>query len=208
MKIIFTSLLAISVSMSLDLSNSQSEKMKSPIVVDKKGTAGSVYDGNWWLAADSNERGGFLDGALDCLVWTAHTKPPREIDNLEEKITQYYKSHPADRNGAILSVWERVSSLGPPSAPPPSGGEVYRNPHGYYNGEFWREGSESANRGFLEGYFWCLQTHVKSPTDTYSQSIDYYWDKIWTYIQSHPKTSVNEPVAVILSKFRDRPKSR
>ncbi len=176
---------------------------------DEQRTKQAAYDGNWWLAAESGERTGFLDGTRDCLVWVADAKLPRDIDNLEEKIGQYYKTHPNDRSVAVSTIWQKVSTQGPPATPRPAGGEVYTNPHGYYDGEFWREGSELANRGFLEGYIWCMRTCVKEPADTYSRSIDYYFDKIWDYIEKHPGTAkYNEPIATILSRFHDRPKPK
>jgi hypothetical protein len=167
-----------------------------------------AYDGNWWLAADSSERSGFLDGARDCLVWIAHAKLPRDVDNLEEQIEQYYDVHPSSRNLPVSTVWQKVAIQGPPATPRPAGGEVYTNPHGYYDGEFWRTGSESSNRGFLEGYLWCIRTCVKEPTEAYSRSIDYYFDKIWNYVQAYPKAAQNETIADILFRFRDRPKTK
>jgi hypothetical protein len=166
-----------------------------------------VYDGVWWLAADPSERTGFLNGASDCLMskahekWPANTRP--ELD--QESITQYYKTNAKDVHASIANVWREIVSKST-RRKPVRGGEVYTNPHGYFDGEFWREGSEPANRGFLKGYLWCMRTCVKEPTETYSQSIDYYWNKIWDYLQAHPKTAYNEAIADILSRFRDHTK--
>jgi hypothetical protein len=178
--------------------------------IDEKATKKGiqeVYDGAWWLAADPSERTGFLDGASDCLLskahekWPANTRP--EMD--QESITLHYKTNPKDVHASVADVWRKTASKSTRPKPVP-GSEVYTNPHGYFDGEFWREGSELANRGFLEGYLWCIRTCVKEPTETYSQSIDYYWTEIWDYLRAHPKTAYNEAIADILSRFRDRPK--
>jgi hypothetical protein len=168
-----------------------------------------MYDGNWWLSVDSEERTGFLNGATDCLLWVAHkkwvTNSRPELD--EKEITLYYKSNSLDTKQPVIDTWRKTLLKSPPPSPA-SDGEVWKKPHGYYNGEFWREGSESSNRGFLEGYLWCLRTCVAQPSETYSKSIDYYWTRIWDYLDAHPKTAYKEAIADILSRFRDPPAPR
>jgi len=161
------------------------------------------YDGEWWSSADIEEKSGFLNGAADCLTSVAHEKwVSRSIKWAVPKITDYYKTHAADSAIPVVDAWRKVLSEAPLESSP-KGGQVHANPHGYYDGQYWREGSEPERQGFLEGYLWCLSTRVESPSETYSRSVSYYLEKINDYVQKHPKSD-NEPIAVILSKFRDR----
>ena len=207
MKNTLTTILVFMMSVGPSCISAQTGSTKPSDNTDKKETKEKVYDGDWWAKAEPAERSGFLQGAADCIVWTAHAKLPRTIDDLEGEIDRYYKAHPNDWNVAVTTVWKRVSVQGPPAKPSLPGGEVYTNPHGIHDGFWWRQGSESENQGFLEGYIWCMRTCVKEPAETYSRSIDYYFDKIWDYIIAHPKAE-DEAVAVLLTRFRDRPKPK
>jgi hypothetical protein len=165
------------------------------------------YDGKWWASADSGEKSGFLNGAADCLTWIAHEKwVSRSIQWAVPKITDYYKAHAADNAVPVVDAWRKVLSEAAPETPR-KGGEAYTNPHGYYDGQYWQEASESERRGFLEGYLWCLRTRVQSPSETYSRAVSYYVERISDYVERHPKSD-NEAIAAILSRFRDKPKSK
>jgi hypothetical protein len=174
---------------------------------DRTGVARqTTYDGTWWLRANTDEQSGFLSGAGDCLYWVAHAPwLSRWVDDLRQKITSLYTSRPQDRKTPVKEVWRRVLSEAPPARPRPPGGEVWTNPHGYFNGLWWRQSSGAEARGFLEGYLWCLRNCVNGSLETYSHSIEYYEDRIDGYISKHPKAD-DEAIAAILSRFRDRPK--
>ena len=166
-----------------------------------------AYDGRWWLSLDSDEQSGFLNGSADCLTWVAHAKwLSHSVEQLEKKVTEYYETHPESGAMPVIEVWRRLLREIPPSKPL-KGGEVWTNPHGYYDGLYWRQDSESGNRGFLEGYLLCMRTQVKSPSETYSRPVDYYGAKINAYLKANPKVD-DEPIAVILSRFRDCPKQK
>lgn len=173
----------------------------------KKTEKETVYDGAWWAKAEQEERLGFLEGYSDCLEWDAHAKLPRAIDHLEDSITVYYKTHPDERNIAVITVWQKVSTQGPPAEPGPPGGEVWTNPHGFLDGQWWRETSEERNLGFVEGYLLCTSTCVNQPLETYSRPASYYVDEISKYVSLHPKAD-SMAVANILALFHDRQKSK
>jgi len=165
------------------------------------------FDGKWWSLADSGQKSGFLNGATDCLTAVAHERwVSRSIEWAIPKITDYYKTHTADNGVPVVEVWRKVLS-GAPAETPRKGGEVRTNPHGYYDGLYWRGSSESEQRGFLEGYLWCLRTRVQSRSNTYSQSVDYYKERVNTYVQKHPKSD-DEAIAAILSRFCDNTKPK
>jgi hypothetical protein len=163
------------------------------------------YDGNWWSTAGSDERSGFLDGSADCLVSVARAPwLSRSLDDLDKRIDQYYKERPNDRPMLVTAVWRKIVALAPPDRPR-SGGEKWTNPHGYYDGVWWHQTSESERLGFLEGYIGCISRDVKQPPEEYSRSASYYNDRIWSYLDAHPK-AMNEAIANILSRYRDQPK--
>ena len=200
--------LAIALPTGLCLSLPQTAGSPTYQTAEKKETKARVYDGVWWLAANHEERSGFLYGAGDCLQWTAHVAwLTHSIQGLDQKITQYYKGRPADRATLVTEVWRKLVSETKPSKPAP-GGEVYTNPHGFLDGTWWVQSSEAQQLGFLEGYLWCMRTCVEKPVQHYSHSASYYADRIGEYILSHRKTAYNEAIADILSHFCDRPKPK
>jgi len=203
MKTLLAGALALIFSVGLTFVFAQLVAAQASIVDGESETKTQIYDGRWWLAADADERSGFLSGAADCLTSVAHARwLTFTVQGLDAKIGEYYKSHPSDVGENVADVWRKIQSESQPSKGLP-GAEVWKNPHGYLDGFWWRQGSESENRGFLEGYLWCVRTCVKQRTDTYSQSLEYYADKISGYVRAHPKAE-HEAVATILLRFRDR----
>jgi len=163
----------------------------------------AVHDGRWWLGVGQDERSGFLDGSADCLTWLAHAKWLRfGVQGLDVKISNYYSTHPEDSALTVSDVWQKVLSKSQP-VKPIRGGEVWTNPHGYYDGLWWRQDSDLEDKGFLEGYLSCMRSSVRQPAEEYSQPPSYYADQISKYIRAHPKSD-DESIASILSRFRDR----
>jgi hypothetical protein len=101
----------------------------------------------------------------------------------------------------VTAVWRKVLALVPPDKPR-SGDEKWPNPHGYYDGVWWHQIPESERLGFLEGYIGCMSRDVKQPSEGYSRSASYYDNRIWSYLDAHPK-AMNEAIANILSRYRD-----
>jgi len=162
------------------------------------------YNGAWWLATDPDTRSGWLNGAADCLTWVAQLQgfngTPEELD---EKITGYYRSHPADLRMAVRDVWQKLVSNARTAKPTP-GGETWKNKHWYLNGWWWQGESDDQRLGFAEGYLWCLRTQGNPPVDTYPRSPKFHVQKIDAYLKTHPKAE-DEAVADILARFQDKP---
>jgi hypothetical protein len=170
------------------------------------------YDGNWWGSAEPQERDGYFSGAADCLTWAAYAGrafwgSSAAFTNAEvtAEVTKYYRDHPADRKLSVIEVWRNLGPQIGKSTPQTKGGEIYTNPHGYFDGTWYRQASEAERFGFLEGYIGCLRSYLKDSDETYSLPIHEYDDKIWDYISAHP-TSYRQAIADILRDFRDRPK--
>jgi hypothetical protein len=164
------------------------------------------YDGNWWFLADRDERLAFVYGCTDCLAYTAKVKwlSDSTMEGNMARITNYYQNHPADKATPIVEIWRSAQSEGSPEPPHPKGGEAYTNPHGIFDGWYWLGGSELQRKGFVEGYLSCFRRHVQSPSETYSQPINYYVEKINSYFEKNPRSG-DESIANILSKFCDKP---
>jgi len=168
------------------------------IVKDEK-----AFNGQWWLGADIEERSGFMEGAADCLTWTAHREGFSATPNqLSPKITQYYQTHSSERKQLVTEVWKKLQPEPSASTHAPDG-ESWKNAHWYLNGLWWRQSSETEQLGFLEGYRWCMRSCVKSKSQSYSHPDGYYVAKITEFLKAHPKGD-DESVASILLRYRDK----
>ncbi len=162
------------------------------------------YDGKWWTTADGEERSGFLNGAADCLTWTAHEKGFNGTpEQLATKITNFYKVHPESVGHAIIDVWRILIEQPPSSKGNDTHGERWENPHWYLNGDWWSQESEGQQLGFVEGYLWCMRTEVRAPTESYSGSASLYQQKIDAFVRANPKYGL-EAVATTLRRFKDK----
>jgi hypothetical protein len=161
------------------------------------------FDGKWWSRTDAEERAGFLSGSADCLTEAAHAKwLTYSVQGLDAKITKYYKDNPLDGQMSVADVWRKVLEQSHPTKSPP-GGEVWTNPHGFFNGDWWCQVSEAQQLGFVEGYLWCMRTQVPAPTETYSGSASFYRRKIDAFVRANPKYGL-EAVAITLRRYQDK----
>lgn len=173
----------------------------------QKTSSDKPYNGNWWLARNPQERSGFLEGAGDCLTWLARVPGfGAPSGQMADRITKHYETHPSERGSLFTEVWRRLAS-NTEGAQHHEDGEVWKNPHWYLNGLWWRQSSEEERLGFLEGYLWCVRTQSVPEKVTYSRSVSYYRSKIDDYVRTHAKAD-DEPIAAILAGFRDAPKAK
>lgn len=162
------------------------------------------FDGKWWLRSDKEERSGFINGAADCLTWTAHEKGFNATpEQVADKISRFYKAHPESASLAVVDVWKKVAVQPKATKVPEAQGETWKNTHWYLNGDWWGGINLQEENGYLEGYLWCTNNRVDPKTETYSQPVSFYQKKIDAYIEAHPKSG-SEAVASILHRYRDR----
>jgi hypothetical protein len=170
-----------------------------------------IYSGKWWLSANHDTQAGFLEGAADCLTWVSHEEGFNgTADQLQGRITAYYKKHPEQQSLLVAQVWQEVwSKLAKNTKPSkhPSDGETWNNPHWYLDGNWWGQGSIDEEKGFIEGFLWCMRSRVKDGAEGYPLSDGHYFNKVEQYIRSHPDAG-NKPVANILARFCARPTSK
>lgn len=175
---------------------------------------GGQFDGTWWLRTSSDEHSGFLDGADDCLTWTAHkqlwTKNQKGYggtwSQMNDAITKFYKDHPESQNLGVVEVWRKVinESNKKPTASSENA-EIWKNPHWYMDGFWWLDETQEQKQGFIEGYLWCMRTQVPGPLETYSKSAHFYVEKIDAFTKANAGSKANrEKVAVILRRYRDK----
>lgn len=166
-----------------------------------------IYDGNWWLSVSFDERLGFYSGYDDCYTFDVKG-PPLSGKPLGwgpydyvPAISEYYERHPQDRPLSLLEVIVRIRKTASPR-PETKGGEVWREPHGYYNGQWWWQASDDTRIGYVKGYLWCYGTMMAKPSARFSKPAGTYRSLMDHYIESNPKAD-SEKLAHILFRFRD-----
>jgi hypothetical protein len=167
------------------------------------------FDGKWWSKTSTEEHSGFINGAADCLTWTAHQKGFNATpEQLTGKIGKFYREHPGSANLPVIEVWKRIWDRTRSSRAAAQPGETWSNPHWYLDGFWWLDQAPDEKQGFVEGYLWCLRTQVGASTDTYSKSPGFYVEKIDSFAMANSNTKADrESVASILRRYRDKPAS-
>jgi hypothetical protein len=175
------------------------------------------FDGKWWSKTSADEHSGFLDGADDCLTWTAHeqiwSKNQKGFGGtwaqLNDAIGKFYKDHPDLNYLGVVDTWKKVieqSSQKPVVSS--ENAETWNNPHWYLDGFWWMEKTSDQKLGFIEGYLWCMKTHVPAPGETYSKPASFYVEKIDASTRANGDSKANrEKVAVMLRRYKDRQSS-
>lgn len=172
------------------------------------------FDGKWWSKTSADEHSGFLDGADDCLTWTAHkqiwSRNQRGFggtwSQLNDAIGKFYKDHPELHDLGVVDVWKKVIEQSSRKAVPNSeNAETWKNPHWYMDGFWWLDETPDQKQGFVEGYLWCMRTQVPAPSETYSKPVSFYVDKIDAFTRANADSKANrEKVALILRRYKDK----
>lgn len=176
---------------------------------------GQHFDGKWWSKTSADEHSGFLDGADDCLTWTAHKQIwPRNQKGfggtwpqLNDAIGKFYKDHPELHDLGVVDVWKKVIIEQSSRRVVPNSGnaETWKNPHWYMDGFWWLDETQEQKQGFVEGYLWCMRTQVPDSQETYSKSVSFYVEKIDAFARANSNSKAGrEKVASILRRYRDK----
>jgi hypothetical protein len=155
----------------------------STVVLLAGGTRKTVpHDGRWWLSISTEEQQSYQLGYEDCYVDSLKLKSPPyvEIGKLARLITASYRDGKTESTVLVPAVTKRVwaANAGRKSALPPKGGETWTEPHGYFNGLWWKGASDAEKLGFVEGETDCFNeeesSHVRFPlaASEYVKSLD------------------------------------
>jgi hypothetical protein len=171
------------------------------------------FDGKWWSKTSADEHSGFLDGADDCLTWTAHkqvwTRNQKGFggtwSQLNDAIGKFYKDHPELHDLDVVDVWKKViEQSSQKSVPNSENAETWKNPHWYMDGFWWLDETADQKQGFVEGYLWCMGTQVPAPSETYSKQGSFYVEKIDAFTRANANSKADrEKVAFILQRYKD-----
>lgn len=125
------------------------------------------FDAEWWKQANSSEQQGFIYGYWDCRQPSKAAKA--SIDDYQQAVSAALgterNADPDAVTKAIEYAWTTLKSRDT------RGGEFYSGPHGYLDGEWWGEYTDSwpsnvaeMDRGYVEGYLECSSTPVTVQT--------------------------------------------
>ena len=118
-----------------------------------------LFNGHWWLLLTQEERSGYINGDEDCYRFELDKiiLPSKSADEISEFVTNFYRNNIGNINESAFSVIRRADiKMG--NVAELKGGEVWKDRHGYWNGDWWRQGQPADRLGFVEGYLSCLRS--------------------------------------------------
>ncbi|HKV05578.1 MAG TPA: hypothetical protein VJO53_10785 [Candidatus Acidoferrales bacterium] len=133
------------------------------------------YNGHWWLLLTSEEQDGYLNGDSDCYRFELNMKfaNARTFVETRESVTDFYQNNPDKRSLPVYDVI-RIVDREPLSRKPVAGGEIWNGRHGYWDGQWWREGIPADRIGFVEGYLACYRAGAKNAHGSFAKSAAQY----------------------------------
>jgi len=98
-----------------------------------------THDGRWWQSTLEDQRNEYLNGYMDCAVYDGGRRdlPSVGIVKIAQAIQSFYDSHSKSLGTPVVTVLDLVSKQKGMHPMPLTGGEVWTNKHGYYDGEYW-----------------------------------------------------------------------
>lgn len=166
------------------------------------------YGGKWWLSVSALEQVGYINGNFDCDTWELGDKsaPESTAEEMQKFISQFYEDPPHWSVPVFRAIRTFESHhTGPLKKGRPSDGEVWGEPHGYWDGLWWK-GAGYPNTleqmGYVEGFLACYEGEAHSPRGTFSKPPVQYVSLISNWYKRTGKEDVK--IADVLFKFRDR----
>jgi hypothetical protein len=170
------------------------------------------YDGSWWLAITLDEQSAFLEGFGDCYTSEIH-KRGRSAVHLslnQDFVTNFYRSSTENKGFTLLTVLARSDNPAPLRSVAP-GGEEWTDPHGFLDGQWWREEEPRGRLAFVEGYLYCHQKLANEHGGVFHKSAATYvvlvnrWYRLNENTDDVDPKRVGAKIATVLFKFRDAP---
>ena len=156
------------------------------------------------------EKSGYLNGDADCNRYELAGKPRYSKSAAEqaEYITNFYRNTPGKRSVAVFDI-VRMADEQPPLSKEPGGGDTWTERHGYWDGQWWREGSPADRLGFVEGYVACYARAKNATADFRRQPGDYaklisQWYRLNEETADIDPARETDKIADVLFRFADR----
>ena len=177
------------------------------VAIQSNGQETPKYKGRWWLSLSEEKRVIFLDGYLDCYKFEANRSDRFGALFLRAKqVTAMYETDPTTLGVSVADAFYKFRLKESDPEPMP-GGEVWSEPHWYYDGEFFRQMGPSGRVVFLEGYMYCLERSVPSLRRAFPRTVQHYSNLVTTWFEiDDEKETINietmrEPIATVLKRF-------
>jgi hypothetical protein len=169
----------------------------------------SDYNGHWWLRLTEQEKSSYLDGDSDCYVFELdrkirYSRSPAEDS---EYVTTYYFSNPDKRSVPVFEVI-RLADDHPSLREIPKGGEVWNEPHWFYDGDWWNQSVPAERLSFIEGFLACY-SRSPHPHAKFSKAPSQYvqlinrWYGTTSDIEEPNAKHINDKIADVLFRFQD-----
>jgi hypothetical protein len=163
------------------------------------------FDRKWWTSVDSDEQQGFIIGFSDCYGDTLRRKVTSDATNVEflKAMNDFYTTHTDQNPTEVPELVIRLSRTLKSSVHHLPGAEVWNEPHGYLDGQYWNESTEKERLGFLEGYIKCYQDYARRPRVRFSCTAAEYSGLLTRYFEN-PSASADhtdEKIAHVLHRF-------
>jgi hypothetical protein len=167
------------------------------------------FDGEWWRAIGPEQQAGFVDGYYDCYSYDA--KGPNtatgSIVEFQKAVSDFYDAHQDQLRTSVPAVLRDLAVSYKSPRVPLKGGEVWNEPHGYYDGLWWKQSEPKEQIGYLEGYLRCYSHDLPQPPAQFSNRPTEYQELITRYY-NNPKHSEDKKIADVLYHFRDAQAAR
>ncbi|MGH9682449.1 MAG: hypothetical protein ACRD4S_02410 [Candidatus Acidiferrales bacterium] len=168
------------------------------------------FDGNWWLSASQRERLGYMEGDNDCSVFEFQGPEVGwdDFTTYQAFVTSYYAEDASHRGKSAFDVLRLADKqIGATT----NRADLPTEPHGDYDGLFWRESFDRERLGFIEGYLQCYAHKPAPRRSTFSRSYQAYvtmlnaWYRLNDVERDVDLKIENAKIAdVLFRKFRDR----
>ena len=166
------------------------------------------YDGKWWLSVSSLEQRGSINRDFDCDTWELGDKlaPNATAKDAQKFVSQFYQD-PPNWHLPVFRVIHTFYSRHAEALQKGSraGGETWSEPHGYWDGLWWK-GAGYPNileqLGYVEGYLACYEGEAHSLKGTFSKPPAEYVSVITDWYKRTGKEDAK--IADVLFKFRDQ----
>ncbi|HEY9504299.1 MAG TPA: hypothetical protein VIR01_21860 [Pyrinomonadaceae bacterium] len=163
-------------------------------------TAGTSFDDQWWKSSQREEQLGFINGYLNCYDVDKNLRFEATDEEFRHAIDNDLTAAPTNVELTVPNIVDRVFSSFKSKIPRVEGGEVWSEPHGYYDGTWWKQSSVVQQVGYLEGYLQCIERDKKG-APKFPGNLGFYQRSINQFFENPQHEDVK--IANVLSRVRD-----